>query len=28
MDYKIRTAQEEQVPYMLIVGDKEMELTL
>ncbi len=25
MNYKIRTAQEEQIPYMLIVGDKEME---
>jgi threonyl-tRNA synthetase len=25
MNYKIRTAQEDQIPYMLIVGDKEME---
>lgn len=25
MNYKIRDAQEEQIPYMLIVGDKEME---
>ena len=25
MNYKIRDAQEKQVPYMLVIGDKEME---
>jgi threonyl-tRNA synthetase len=25
MNYKIRDAQEKQIPYMLIIGDKEME---
>ena len=25
MNYKIRNAQEQQIPYMLIVGDKELE---